>query len=182
MFEMVRRDSARYEPLGGWHANLGFWVGLTYRFGAWAYELSSPLMRIPMVTAYRFAKLPWRIFLNVSIPPRARIGAGLCLIHPHNVVIGADVAIGEDCLIFHEVTLATGPTPGMPKIGNNVDLYVGARVLGGISIGDDCMVGANCVVTRDVPARSVVVPAPGKVLPRSMSPIARMADGGPATG
>lgn len=177
MFENLRRDSARYAVLGGWKTHLGFWVGATYRFGAWAHAIPSPLFRIPTVLLYRLAKLPWRVFLNVAIPPDASIGPGLCLIHPHNIVMGAGVQMGENCLIFHEVTLASGPTPGLPKIGSNVDLYVGARVLGGIEIGDEAMIGANCVVTRNIPARSVVVAAPSRVLPRELAPAARFADG-----
>ena len=127
------------------------------------------LLRLPVWVIYRVARLPLRLF-GVDLwagPGGARIGAGLCLIHPTNIVIGGGVDVGEDCLIFHEVTLGTGPVPGVPKIGKNVDIYVGARVLGGVVVGDGSMIGANCVVTRDVPAGSVVVPAPNRVIPRS---------------
>src|SRR6266545_3596392 len=136
LLDALQRDRARYVELGGWSRNIGFWVGATYRVGAWAHGLPSVFLRWPTVTLYRLAKIPWRIFLNVSISADTQIGGGLCLIHPHNIVVGAGVEIGEDCLIFHEVTLAHGAIPGFPKIGNKVDLYVGARVLGGIEIGD----------------------------------------------
>jgi serine O-acetyltransferase len=176
MFETLRRDSARYSHLGGWASCPGFWVGAIYRFGVWAHSLPSVFLRIPVITLYRIVKLPWRILLNVYIPPSVKIGPGLCLIHPNNILIAANVVIGEDCLIFHEVTLGTGPTPGVPTIGNRVDVYVGARVLGGVVIGDASMVGANCVVTRNVPPGSVVVAAPVRVVPRSLAPVARAAD------
>lgn len=91
-------------------------------------------------------------------------------------MIGRGAEIGEDCLIFHDVTLGTGQVPGTPKIGNHVDIYPGARVLGGISVGDRSMIGANCVVTRDVPPDSIILAAPGRVMPRSLSPVARSAD------
>lgn len=175
MFENVRRDSAKYAD--GWYTHPGFWIVAIYRFGVWAHSLPF-FFRIPMWVLYRILKLPTRIF-NVSLwagRSGARIGAGVCLIHPFSIIIGPGVEIGEDCLIFHEVTLGTGPTPGVPKIGNNVDIYVGARVLGGVVIGDGSMVGANCVVTRDVPPRSVVLAAPSRVIPRSLSPVARAAD------
>jgi len=106
----------------------------------------------------------------------ARIGSGLRLNHPTNVMIGSKVEIGEDCVIFHDVTLGTGQIPGTPKIGNNVDIYPGARVLGGVVIGDRSMIGANCVVTRDIPPESIVLPAPSRIIPRSMSPVARSVD------
>jgi serine O-acetyltransferase len=176
MLEILRRDSARYVNLGGWASSPGFWVGAIFRFGVWAHGLRSVLLRIPVLTLYRIIKLPWRILLNVYIPPSVRIGPGLCLIHPNNILIAPNVIIGEDCLIFHEVTLGTGPSPGVPKIGNGVDIYVGARVLGGVVIGDDSMIGANCVVTRSVASGSVVVAAPTRIVPRSLARVARTAD------
>jgi serine O-acetyltransferase len=175
MFEILRRDQARYVELGGWWKNLGFWVGATYRLGSWAHGLRNPLLRIPILIVYRLLRIPWRLVLNVEIPAGARIGPGLCLIHPSNILVGAPVVIGEDCLIFHEVTLGTGPVPGCPVIGNRVDVYVGARVLGGITVGDGTMVGANCVVTRNVPPESVVVQAT-RIVPKAM--FARSPEGG----
>ena len=166
MLKELKRDSARYAGLEGWCTHPGFWVGATYRFGVWAHSL--PLLaRLPLVTLYRIAKLPWRILLNVKISPSARIGPGLCLIHPNNILIPGGVEIGEDCLVFHDVTLGTGPTRGLPKIGSGVDLYVGSRVLGGVTVGDGCMVGANCVVTRNIPPRHAVIAPPARILPRT---------------
>jgi serine O-acetyltransferase len=178
MFENLRRDSARYAALGGWYANTGFWIVAVYRLGAWAHALPSRFLRMPMWALYRLAKLPTNLF-NVHLwagAGGARIAPGFCIIHPNNVYIGKGVEIGEDCLIFHDVTLGTGPNPGRPRIGNNVDIYVGARVLGGVVVGDNSMVGANCVVTKDVPPKSVVVVAPCRVIPRSLSPLARATD------
>jgi serine O-acetyltransferase len=149
-----------------------------YRFGMWAGALRHPLLRKPMWWLYRLARLPllpFKVHLWAG-PAGARIAPGLVLIHPSNVMIGSGVEIGQDCLIFHDVTIGTGPSPGVPKIGRNVDIYVGARVLGGITVGDGAMIGANCVVMRDVPPGSVVLAAPCKVIPRSLSPYAHSAD------
>lgn len=178
MFENLRRDSAKYTEIGGWYTHPGFWIVAIYRLGVWAQSLPSGFLRVPMWALYRLVKLLTRSF-NVDLwagSRGARIGAGLCLIHPFNILIGRGVEIGEDCLIFHEVTLGTGPVPGYPKIGNGVDVYVGARVLGGVVIGDHSMIGANCAVMRDVPPRSVVVSAPIRIIPRSLSPVASRAD------
>jgi len=179
MFENLRRDSARYEGLGGWATHSGFWIIAIYRFGVWANALPTPFLRIPTWILYRLLRLPYRLF-NVELwagREGARLGPGLCLIHPANIYVGRGVEVGENCKIFHEVTLGTGHIPGTPKIGNNVDIFVGARILGGITIGSDSMVSANCVVTKDVPANSVIVSAPNRVLPRSLSPRAREMDG-----
>lgn len=178
MFENLRRDITKYEDYGGWYANPGFWIVAVYRFGMWADALPSRFLRIPMWVLYRLLKLPLgRYNTHLWAGCRgARIGAGIILIHPTNIMIGRGVEIGEDCLIFHDVTLGTGQIPGTPKIGNNVDIYPGARVLGGITIGDRSMVGANCVVTRDVPSESIILTPPSRVIPRLLSPVARKAD------
>lgn len=165
MFEALRRDRERYAD--GWYRSLGFWVVATYRFGEWARGLPFPL-RKPLRALYLIARLPWTAFLHVTIEA-TDIGPGLCLIHPHCIIIGSGVKIGRDCLIFHEVTVGTNVgTDGVPTIGDGVDLYAGARVLGPVTIGDGAMVGANCVITRDVPPRSAVLPAPARAVQRSL--------------
>ncbi len=175
MFDNVRHDRSRYP---GGLRDAGFWVVAVYRLGAWASGLGPAWLRRPLWLAYRLARLPlWPLQVHLWAGRQgARVGRGLVLIHPSQVMIGRGVEIGEDCLIFHDVTIGTGPTPGVPKIGNRVDIYVGARVLGGVTIGDDVMIGANCVVTRDVPSGSVVLAAPCKVMPRTLSPYASAAD------
>ena len=184
MFENLRRDITKSEHDGRWYTNTGFWIVGIFRFGTWADSLPSKFLRTPMWVLYRLLRVPFR---GYHVHLRAgrggpRIGAGLNLIHPTNVIIGPGVEIGEDCLIFHDVTLGTGQIPGTPKIGNNVDIYTGARVLGGVRVGDHSMVGANCVVTRDVPPESIILAAPSRVVPRSLSPVARGADQGTAAG
>jgi len=179
MFEILRRDAARYDPLGGWFSHPGFWIVAVFRLGNWADALPSKILRLPFWLFYRLARFSLRVLFNVDFwagQRGVRAGAGLCLIHPGNILIGSGVEIGENCLIFHEVTIGRGPTPGHPKIGNNVDIYVGARILGGVTIGDHSMIGANCVVTQNIPPRSIVVPPPIRVVPRALSPRASAAD------
>jgi serine O-acetyltransferase len=178
MFENLRRDITRYEEIGQWYSNPGFWIVAIFRFGNWANALPSIFLRIPMWVLYRLVKLLFRRY-NVHLwagRHSPSIGPGLLLIHPTNIMIGQGVEIGENCLIFHDVTLGTGQNPGMPKIGDNVDIYPGACVLGGITIGNKSMIGANCVVTRDVPSDSIIVTAPCRIIPRSLSPVAREKD------
>jgi len=180
LFENLQRDLARSAKHGRWYIDPGFWIVATHRFGMWAYTLPSVFLRIPVWVVYRIFRFPFFMY-HVHLwagKNGTRVGPGLRLIHPTNIMIGAGVEIGKDCIIFHDVTLGTGPIPGTPKIGNNVDIYPGARVLGGIVIGDNSMIGANCVVTKDVPPDSVVVAAPGRTIPRSLSPQARKGDQG----
>lgn len=178
MFDNLRCDIAAYD--GEWYRRAGFWVTLIYRFGVWAGSMPSLFLRVPMWTLYLCLKMLLGMFTsNIFLwggRRGARIGPGLHLVHPFNVLIGRGVEIGEQCQIYHEVTLGTGQIPGMPKIGNRVTIYPGARLLGGIVIGDGTMIGANCVVTKDVPSGSVVLAAPSRVIPRSLSTQARRWD------
>lgn len=177
MLENLTKDIATYES--HWYRRSGFWITVIYRYGVWA-DSMPVLLRLPLWALYLCLKLFLGVFThNVYLwagRNGARIGRGLNLVHPSNVLIGRHVEIGEYCQIFHEVTLGTGQVPGTPKIGNRVAIYPGARVLGGVVIGDGVMIGANCVVTKDVPAGSVVVVAPSRIIPRSLSVQARRWD------
>ena len=176
-FEHLKRDAARYQELGAWWTCPGFWIGAVYRFGVWADQRPFP-WRLPMWLLYRLAHLPYWLF-NVHLwagKRGARIGPGLFLIHPNNLYFPPGVELGEDCTIFHEVTMGTGHAPGFPRLGDRVTVYAGARLLGGIHIGHDVMIGANCVVGRDVPADTIVMPPTPKYLPRALSPRARLED------
>lgn len=171
MFELLdklRRDAARYADLGGWYKNSGFWIGATYRARVWANALPNNLIRLPLLVPFRAIDEVWRLVYNVRISEGARIDGGLCLIHARNLMV-AGCEIGENCLIFHEVTLGTNAgVSEVPTIGNNVDIYVGARILGRVVVGDDAKIGANCVVTSSVQKGSVVVTAAPRVIPRGL--------------
>lgn len=176
MTRELARDAAAYAYFGGWYRNLGFWVVATYRLGAWARTL--PLVpRLPVLVVYWVLRLPWRLFLHVELPTSAHIGGGLVVVHPYNILIGADVRLGEDCALFHEVTVGMGPRPGAPQIGSRVALFAGARVLGGVRIGDGSEIGANCVVTSDVPPASIVAPAPTRAIPKTLLRVPEGKDG-----
>jgi serine acetyltransferase len=165
----LRRDATRYEGLGGWPRNPGFWIGATYRLGVFARSFRMPLLRFPLVSQHRAIDSVCRTLFNVHISTDAKIGGGLCLIHARNIMVGP-AEIGENCLIFHEVTIGTNANSSgaIPKIGNNVDIYVGARVLGRLVVGDDAKIGANCVVTKSVSPGAVVVPAANREVPASL--------------
>jgi serine O-acetyltransferase len=105
-----------------------------------------------------------RIFA-VDINPAARIGIGIMLDHGTAIVIGETATIGDNCSILQGVTLGgTGKETGdrHPKIGANVLLSVGAKVLGTIKVGDCSVVGAGSVVLKDVPPRTTVAGVPAK--------------------
>lgn len=168
-FETLRRDRDSYKELGNWYLLSGFWVVAIYRFGSWVHStVHMPLFRLPLLFCYWLIKQPLRFFLHVEIPARAKLGAGLCLPHPCNIFVGGHVVLGEDCTIFHEVTIGHGPIPGIARIGHHVVLFPGARILGGIAIGDRSEIGANCVVMKDVPEASLVMPNATRVVAQTL--------------
>jgi len=108
-----------------------------------------------------------RFVTNIEIHPGAYIGRRFFIDHGAGVVIGETSVIGDDVLMYHQVTLggtSLEKTKRHPTIGNNVLIGMGAKILGNITIGDGARIGANAVVTHDVPPNSTVVGVPGRVL------------------
>ena len=95
------------------------------------------------------------------------IGKGLLLHHGFSSMISARL-IGDYCHIYQQVTIGNGKN-GIPSIGNNVTIYPGAKVVGGITIGEDVISGANCVVTKDIPPHSIVAGIPGQIIKQRTS-------------
>lgn len=108
-----------------------------------------------------------RWLTGIEIHPGAKIGKRLVIDHGMGVVIGETAEIGNDCIIFHGVTLGGikfSPTKRHPTVGNQVLIGTGAKVLGPLNLGDGSRIGANAVVTKDVPAGATVVGNPAQIL------------------
>ena len=108
-----------------------------------------------------------RIITGIEIHPGASIGNRFFIDHGEGVVIGETAIIGDDVLIYQQVTLGgTGKESGKrhPTLGNNVIVGAGAKVLGNIKIGDHVRIGAGSVVVNDVPEHSTVVGIPGRIV------------------
>ncbi len=108
-----------------------------------------------------------RLLTGIEIHPGARIGRRFFIDHGMGVVIGETAEIGDDCTLYHGVTL--GGTSWHrekrhPTLGNNVVVGAGAKILGPITIGNNARIGSNSVVVRDVPAGATVVGIPGRVI------------------
>lgn len=155
----LRRDPAAESALEvaltypGLHALWGYRVG----HAMWSRGLKVPARMLQSVT--RFAT-------GVDIHPAARIGRRMFIDHAVGVVIGQTAEIGEDVLIFHEVTLGgVSMSPGKrhPTVSDNVTIGAGAKILGPIEIGKHARIGANAVVIRDVPENSVAVGVPATI-------------------
>ena len=121
------------------------------------------LARVPLLP--RLISQCGRFFTGIEIHPGAHIGHRFFIDHGMGVVIGETAEIGDDVLLYQGVTLGgTGNEKGKrhPTLGNRVVVGAGAKVLGGIRIGDDVKIGAGTVVVRPVPDNSTVVGIPGR--------------------
>ena len=108
-----------------------------------------------------------RFWTGIEIHPGAKIGHRLVIDHGMGIVIGETAEVGDDCLIYHGVTLGgTGKDQGKrhPTIGNNVLISSGAKVLGPFKVGDNARIAANAVVLSEVPEDATAVGIPAQVV------------------
>lgn len=102
---------------------------------------------------------------GIDIHPAAVIGKGVFIDHGMGVVIGETAKIGDYCIIFHQVTLGSNTFDKVdrhPKIGSNVIIYTGAKVIGPITIGDNSIISAGAVVVKSAPENSLLIGVPAK--------------------
>jgi serine O-acetyltransferase len=121
-----------------------------------------PLYRLSkrLLTRYKYK-------FGVSIPHTTSIGHGFYIGHIRDIVINEGAVIGANCNISQGVTIGQanrGPRKGTPVIGDHVYIGPGAKIVGAVRVGNHAAVGANCVVTHDVPDYAVVVGVPARVI------------------
>lgn len=157
---VFERDPAATSRLEVFLTYSGFHALLAYRISHWLWKRKLPFFP-------RLISQIARWLTGVEIHPGATIGTGFFIDHGMGVVIGETTEIGDYVTLFQGVTLGgTGKERGKrhPTLGNHVVVGAGAKVLGGIRIGDNVKVGANAVVLRSVPANSTVVGNPGRIV------------------
>lgn len=131
------------------------WYRIAHFF--WIIHLKLLAELITYITRNRF---------GIEIHPAAKIGKRFFIDHGQGVVIGETAVIGDDVTIYHQVTLGgRGTEKGKrhPTVGNNVIIGAGAMLLGNITIGDNCKIGANSTVLTDVPSNSTIIGYKGKL-------------------
>jgi len=141
----------------GLHAIIAY--RLAHKFHSWGLKLLA-----------RMISYLTRIITGIEIHPAAQIGRRFFIDHGEGVVIGETTIIGDDVLLYQQVTLGgTGNDHGKrhPTIGNHVIIGAGAKVLGDIIIADHVRIGAGSVVIEDVPSHSTVVGVPGRIVQRA---------------
>lgn len=162
----IRRTSLLRRVFGGGSYRYNFWMR-TCR-----YTGHRPWLRY---TIHPFARLMLRHLiykLGISIPPDTNIGSGFYIGHFGGIFVNPGSTIGKNCNISQGVTLGRanrGRNKGCPTLGDNVYIGPGAVIAGNIRIGNNVAIGANCVVTTDIPDDAVVAGVPGKVISRKGS-------------
>lgn len=125
------------------------------------YKISHLFYKIKLYFIARLISSIGKFLTGIEIHPGAKIGKRLFIDHGYGVVIGETAIIGDDCLIYHQVTLGgTGNEKAFkrhPTIGNNVMLGAGSKILGNIKIGNNVKIGANAVVTKDIEDNKTVI-------------------------
>jgi serine O-acetyltransferase len=115
------------------------------------------------------------VITHATIGRDAEIGPGFVIVHSVGVVINASVRAGRNLVVYHGVTLGAVRNKS-PILGDNVYIGAGAKVIGGIRIGSDVKIGANAVVTKDVPDGATVVGIPGRIIRMHGVPVAPVDD------
>jgi len=142
----------------------GFWAVAVHRFGNARMGVRFKLLRAPLTIVYRlmFTAVMW--LYGINLPYNTRLGRRVRIWHHGGIWLGAR-SIGDDVHIRHNTTfglLSRHEPGGKPVIGNRVDVGVGACILGAVTVGDDCVIGPNSVVIRDLPHGSVVMGVPAR--------------------
>jgi serine O-acetyltransferase len=137
----------------------------------WSYRLAHRMWARPALRGVaRILTQLTRFLTGIEIHPGATIGRRFFIDHGMGVVIGETAELGDDVMVYHGVTLggrSLNQGKRHPTIGDRVTIGAGAKVLGPLLIGDDSAIGANAVVTRDVPPNSIATGIPAVVRPRT---------------
>jgi serine O-acetyltransferase len=126
-------------------------------------DFLSKLLLIIISTIYYL----YRVYIGVDILIGTNIGEGINMPHPLGIVISSEAIIGKSCTIHQNVTIGSnviGKNTGVPVIGDNVIIYAGAAICGNVKIGNNVIVGANSVVTKNIPDNCIVAGIPAKII------------------
>lgn len=146
--------------------NPGFKFMIIMRICSYFYSQNSKIFKIPFLIFYVIVH-HYKIKYGINIPHATKIGKGFHIYHYGGIVVNSQSIIGENCSISHGVTIGNkGPRKESkcPNIGNNVYIGAGAKIIGDVRVGNNASIGANSVVTKNVPDNAIVGGIPAKIL------------------
>ena len=169
LFGNIRSDLAIYD--GQWSCQ-GFWVMVVYRFGRWRYTIGSGIVRKPFSLFYRLLYKTVQILTGIELPCEVPVGRNFRIDHFGDIIVSGYASFGDNCIIRNGVTvgLKNIEEKAAPKIGNDVNIGTGAKLLGNITIGNNVDIGANAVVISSVPDNSIAVGIPARIIPKKSGP------------
>lgn len=166
---LLKADLARYtHDRSGWRlfqSSPGFRYTVIWRWNQ--FLKTHPLLRALFGLPSRWAYGHYTYKYGISIPLETTIGPGLYVGHFGGIHLNEHVVMGANCNLNQGVTIGKhnrGERKGCPVLGDGVYVGPGAKIFGGIRIGNDVAIGANAVVTRDLPDHAVAVGVPARVI------------------
>lgn len=143
----------------------GFWTMFWHRFGNW--RMGQPkLLRMPLTLLYRLMFKVCEWVCGMMLPYTVEVGRRVRLDHFGGMILVAK-SIGDDVIIRQNTTFGIaglGDMSGRPIIGNGVEIGAGAVIVGRIHVGDNAIIGANAVVSKDVPSGAIVGGVPARLI------------------
>lgn len=146
----------------------GFWAVALHRFGNWRMGVRPKLVRAPLTIVYRTLYYLVVLVTGIELPYTIRLGRRVRIWHHSGIILSA-VSIGDDVQIRQNTTMGLSSSDRpleIPTIGDRVDIGCGACILGAVIVGDDCKIGANAVVIKDIPAGATAVGVPARIIRR----------------
>jgi serine O-acetyltransferase len=178
MFENVKMDIKRYiatdeayslsQKLNLFFFNFSLWAILSYRFGRWVrHEFHIPIVKPVLKVITRVVHALIGLLTGIQLPFETVIGPGFYIGHTGTLVFNSKVTVGAHCAIGIGCVIGQGgrgENKGSPIIGDYVYVGVGAKLIGNIRIGNGCAIGANAVVTHDLPPNVTAAGIPARII------------------
>jgi serine O-acetyltransferase len=168
MLSLIREDVANvveHDPAA--KSSLEVFLCYSGLHAVWFYRMNHWMWNHGLFLLARMLSQAARFLTGIEIHPGAKIGRRLFIDHGNGVVIGETAIVGDDVTLYQGVTLGgTGKEHGKrhPTLEDNVVVGGGAKILGNITVGKNCRIGAGSVVLRNVPDNSTVVGVPGHII------------------
>lgn len=144
----------------------GFRSVAVHRFGVWRMTVRSKILRAPLSLIYRWAYRRCRNVYGIELPYTVVLGRRVIFEHQGGIVIHSNSCIGDDCIIRQNCTLGVRRITELDKapiLEARVSVGAGAVILGAVTLGEGCIIGANAVVLSDIPPGAVATGVPARI-------------------
>jgi len=165
LWELIREDFGAH----GRVPTPGFRAIAVHRFGNWCKGVHPRVLRSPLDLLYRWMQRRVVRRHGIQLEYAAEIGRRVVIDHQNGILVQSLSRIGDGCRLRHNVTIGRRRSGDAtcPVLGSNVDVGVGAVILGEVHVGDDAVIGANAVVVEDVPSGALAVGIPARIVRRA---------------